>query len=89
MAGGENRVARNGIRRWLAVVGLLGVSALSPASAWAQSIGAGTFEWTMAAGGGASLSKDDLHLETVTSFHVLPHVGYFVTGEVGQGAGES
>lgn len=53
-------------------------------SAWAQTIGAGTFEWGIAAGGGASLPNGDL--ETVTSVDVLAHLGYFVTGEVGEGA---
>jgi hypothetical protein len=86
MAGGRVWGAREVIGRWLAVAGLLAATALSAISAWAQTIGAGTFEWGIAAGGGASLPKDDLHLETVTTFHLLPHLGYFVTGELGQGA---
>jgi Lipid A 3-O-deacylase (PagL) len=73
------------VERWL-VVALLGVSAVGTTSSWAQPIRAGAFEWTIAAGGGASLPKDDLHLETVTSFHLLPHLGYFVTDEVGRAA---
>jgi hypothetical protein len=68
----------------LSLVALLGVSVLSGLSASAQTIGAGTFEWTIATAGGASLPKDDR--ETVTSFQLLPHVGYFATNEVGQGA---
>jgi hypothetical protein len=57
---------------------------LGATTVWAQSIPAGALDWTMAAGGGASLPKGDL--ETVTSIHLLPHLGYFVTGEVGKGA---
>jgi lipid A 3-O-deacylase len=67
------------------VAGLVAVAALSATPARAQSIPAGTLEWTLAVGGGASLPKDDLHLETVTSLELLPHLGYFVTGEVGEG----
>src|SRR5262249_37949599 len=63
--------------------GLVAVAALNATIAQAQSIPAGTFEVTIAAGGGGSLPKDDLHLETVTTFHLLPHVGYFLTNEVG------
>src|SRR5262249_6250343 len=66
--------------------GLVAVAALNATIAQAQSIPAGTFEVTIAAGGGGSLPKDDLHLETVTTFHLLPHVGYFLTNEVGDGA---
>ena len=66
--------------------GLVAVAALSATTAQAQSIRAGDFELTIAAGGGASLPKDDLHLETVNSFQLLPHLGYFLTGEVGDGA---
>jgi hypothetical protein len=36
--------------------------------------------------GAPACRRDDLHLETVTSFHVLPRLGYFVTGELGQGS---
>jgi lipid A 3-O-deacylase PagL len=62
------------------------MAALTATTAQAQSIPAGAFELTIAVGGGASLPKDDLHLETVKSFHLLPHLGYFVTNEVGDGA---
>ena len=69
------------IGRWLAA-GLVAVVALGPTAAGAQSIRAGALEWTLAAGGGASLPNHAL--ETVTSVHLLPHVGYFVTGEIGE-----
>ena len=72
------------IRRWLAA-DLVAVAALSATTAWAQSIQAGALEWTLAVGGGASLPDDDRRLETVTSVLLLPHLGYFVTGEVGDG----
>jgi lipid A 3-O-deacylase len=64
-------------------VGLVGVTALIATTARAQSIDAGTLELTIAAGGGASLPRHEV--ETVTSFHLLPHLGYFLTGEVGEG----
>jgi Lipid A 3-O-deacylase (PagL) len=70
-------------RRWL-VAGLVAMAALSVTPAGAESIRAGALEWTLAAGGGASLPNKEL--ETVTSFHLLPHLGYFVTGEIGDGA---
>jgi hypothetical protein len=73
------------IGRWLAA-GLVAVVAFGPTTARAQSIQAGTLEWTLAVGGGASLPDEDRRLETVTSVHLLPHVGYFVTGEIGEGA---
>ena len=69
---------------WLAAGLVVGVAALSATPARAQSIRAGAFEWTVAAGGGASLPNKTL--ETVTSVHLLPHLGYFVTDEVGEGA---
>lgn len=75
-----------GIRRGLAALVVLAASAVGPTSAWAQSIAAGSMEWTIAAAGGASLPKDSLHLETVTTFHVLPHLGYFITDEAGPGS---
>jgi lipid A 3-O-deacylase len=68
--------------RWLAV-GLVGVSALGSTPARAEPIRGGALEWTVAAGGGAGVSGGDV--ETVTSVHLLPHLGYFVTGEVGDG----
>jgi hypothetical protein len=71
------------VGRWLAA-GLVAVVALGPTAVGAQSIRAGAREWTLAAGGGASLPNHAL--ETVTSVHLLPHVGYFVTGEIGEGA---
>ena len=70
------------IGRWLAT-GLVAVAALGPTTAGAQSVHAGAVEWTVAAGGGASLPNREL--ETVTSVHLLPHLGYFVTGEIGEG----
>jgi hypothetical protein len=79
-----NRVAGVLIPGWLLLVALLGVSVLSGISASAQTIGAGTWEWTIATAGGATLPKDDR--ETVTSFQLLPHVGYFATNEVGKDA---
>jgi Lipid A 3-O-deacylase (PagL) len=63
--------------------GLVGVLALGSTTVRAQSIRAGALEWTVAVGGGAGLSGGDV--ETVTSVHLLPHLGYFVTGEVGDG----
>jgi lipid A 3-O-deacylase len=72
------------VRRWL-IPGLVAVVAFGPTTARAQSIQAGTLEWTLAVGGGASLPDEDRRLETVTSVHLLPHVGYFVTGEIGGG----
>src|SRR5215831_14470356 len=54
-------------------------------AALAQSIPAGTFEWTLAIGGGASLDIPSRANETVTSVQVVPHVGYFLTDEVGEG----
>jgi hypothetical protein len=71
------------VGRWLAA-GLVAVVALGPTAVGAQSIRAGALEWTLAAGGGASLPNHAL--ETVTSVHLLPHVGYFVTGKSGEGA---
>jgi hypothetical protein len=56
---------------------------LGAPTARAQSIRAGALEWTLAAGGGASLPGGGD--ETVTSFQLLPHLGYFVTGEGGEG----
>jgi hypothetical protein len=73
------------VKRCLAV-GLVGVALLGATAAWAQSIDAGTLELTIAAGGGASLQTSDASLETVTSFQLLPHLGYFLTSEVGNGA---
>jgi Lipid A 3-O-deacylase (PagL) len=70
-------------RRWL-VAGLVAMTALCATPAGAESIRAGALEWTLAAGGGGSLPNKEL--ETVTSFHLLPHLGYFVTGEIGDGA---
>jgi lipid A 3-O-deacylase len=72
------------VRRWL-IPGLVAVVALGPTTARAQSIQAGALEWTLAVGGGASLPDEDPRLETVTSVLLLPHLGYFVTGEVGDG----
>jgi hypothetical protein len=69
---------------WLAAVLVVGVAALSATPARAQSIRAGAFEWTVAAGGGIGLSGGDV--DTVTSVQFLPHLGYFVTGEVGSEA---
>jgi len=86
MPGGESRAPYHTTRGWLTVVVLMATFAFGGTSTWAQSIGAGSLELTFAAGGGASLPKDDLHLETVTTVHVLPHLGYFITGEVGEGA---
>jgi hypothetical protein len=62
-----------------------GCGGVRPDDRSAQSIQAGTLEWTLAVGGGASLPDEDRRLETVTSVHLLPHVGYFVTGEIGEG----
>jgi hypothetical protein len=76
----------NGLRCVARFVGrclAVGVTALIAATARAQSIDAGTLELTIAAGGGASLPRHEV--ETVTSFHLLPHLGYFLTGEVGEG----
>lgn len=73
------------VNRCLAV-GLVGVALLGATTAWAQSIDAGTLELTIAAGGGASLQTSDVSPETVTSFWLLPHLGYFLTSEVGNGA---
>jgi hypothetical protein len=70
------------IGRWLAA-GLVAVAALSATAARAQSIRAGALEWTVPAGGGVGLSGGDV--ETATSVHLLPHLGYFVTGEIGDG----
>jgi hypothetical protein len=70
--------------RWLSLVTLVGLSVLSGSPACAQTIGEGTFELTIAGAGGASLPKGDL--DTVTSYQLLPHVGYFATNEVGQEA---
>jgi len=70
--------------RWLAAC-LVGLAAMSSTPALAQSIPAGTLDWTLAIGGGASLDIPDRAGETVTSVHVLPHLGYFLTGEVGEG----
>jgi hypothetical protein len=70
------------IRRWL-TVGLVGVASLSATIARAQSFRSGAFEWAVAAGGGIGLSGGDV--DTVTSVQFLPHVGYFVTGEIGDG----
>jgi hypothetical protein len=72
------------VRRWL-VPGVVAVVALGPTTARAQSIQAGALEWALAVGGGASLPDEDRRLETVTSVLLLPHLGYFVTGEVGDG----
>ena len=72
-------------KRCLAV-GPVGVILLSAATAWAQSISADTLELTIAAGGGASIPRSDVRLETVTNFQLLPHLGYFLTGEMGSGA---
>jgi lipid A 3-O-deacylase len=80
---GGGRMMTDVIGRWLAA-GLVAVVALGPTAVGAQSIRAGALEWTLAAGGGASLPNHAL--ETVTSVHLLPHVGYFVTGEIGEGA---
>jgi Lipid A 3-O-deacylase (PagL) len=79
---GGGRMMTDVIGRWLAA-GLVAVVALGPTAVGAQSIRAGALEWTLAAGGGASLPNHAL--ETVTSVHLLPHVGYFVTGEIGGG----
>ena len=62
------------------------VALFGATTAWAQTIDAGTLELTIAAGGGASLQTSDVSLETVTSFQLLPHLGYFLTSEVGNGA---
>jgi lipid A 3-O-deacylase len=82
----ERRAAHHRTGCWLTVLVLMAASAFGAKSTWAQSIEAGSLELTLAAGGGASLPKDDLDLQAVTTFHVLPHLGYFVTGEVGEGA---
>jgi lipid A 3-O-deacylase len=66
---------------------LIGVSALAATPAGAESIRAGALEWALAAGGGATLGIPAESLETVASFHLLPHLGYFLTGEVGEGIG--
>src|SRR5262245_8851860 len=79
----KGRAAYCGIRCWLGMVVLMAVVALGATSTWGQSIKAGSLELTLAAGGGGSLPKDDL--DTVTSFHVLPHIGYFITDELGEG----
>src|SRR5262245_55360188 len=70
---------------WLAA-SIVAAATFAATTTQAQSIPAGTFDVTIAAGGGGSLPKDNLHLETVTSVHLLPHVGYFLTNEVGNGA---
>ena len=75
-----------GMRRWLTVLVLLAASGFGATSTWGQSIGKGDFELTLAGAGGASLPKDNLDLETVTTVHVIPHVGYFVTDAIGPGA---
>src|SRR5262245_27580932 len=85
MGGGERQAAYRRIKCWLTVVVLMAALASGVRSTWAQSIEAGSLELTLAVGGGASLPKNDLDLQTVTTFHVLPHLGYFVTGEVGEG----
>jgi lipid A 3-O-deacylase len=66
---------------------LIGVSVLAATPAGAESIRAGALEWALAAGGGATLGIPAESLETVASFHLLPHLGYFLTGEVGEGIG--
>jgi hypothetical protein len=78
----RGRMMTGFIGRWLAT-SLVAVASLGPTTAGAQSIHAGAVEWTVAAGGGATLPNKEL--ETVTSVHLLPHLGYFVTGEVGEG----
>src|SRR5262249_28664767 len=78
--GGRARMASRastgsrGMRRWLTVLVLLAASGFGATSTWGQSIGKGDFELTLAGAGGASLPKDNLDLETVTTVHVIPHV---------------
>ena len=69
---------------WLAA-SIVAAATFAATTTQAQSIPAGTFDVTIAAGGGGSLPKDNLHLETVASVHLLPHVGYFLTNEIGDG----
>ena len=61
----------------------LGAMTLIATTARAQSIQAGTFELTLAGGFGESLSRNDPTVKNVTSFHLLPHLGCFVTDEIG------
>jgi len=42
-------------------------------------------EFTLAVGGGASLPRTEPDIHSVTSYHLLPHLGYFVTDEAGRG----
>ena len=73
---------RGRVGRWL-VIGTLGVTTLIATPVSAQSIGAGQLELTLAVGGGRSLPRDDPEVQPVTSYNLLPHLGYFVTDEVG------
>jgi lipid A 3-O-deacylase len=61
----------------------LGAIMLIATTARAQSIQAGTLELTLAGGFGESLSRNDPTIKNVTSFHLLPHLGYFATDEIG------
>jgi lipid A 3-O-deacylase len=61
----------------------LGAMTLIATTARAQSIQAGTVELTLAGGFGESLSRNDPTVKNVTSFHLLPHLGYYVTDEIG------
>ena len=61
----------------------LGAMTLIATTARAQSIQAGALELTLAGGFGESLSRNDPTIKNVTSFHVLPHLGYFATDEIG------
>jgi len=70
---------------WLAA-SIVAAATFAATTTEAQSIPAGTFEVTIAAGGGASIPRSDVRLETVTNFQLLPHLGYFLTGEMGKGA---
>jgi lipid A 3-O-deacylase len=61
----------------------LGAMTLIATTARAQSIQAGTLELTLAGGFGESLPRNDPEIKNVASFHLLPHLGYFVTDEIG------
>jgi opacity protein-like surface antigen len=74
---------REGLGAWLAVAVAVSV-ALGSTVASAQSIRAGSMEFTLAGAGGTSLDVPRGDLETVTSVHLVPHIGYFLTDEVGE-----
>jgi len=78
------RVARTG--RWLVGAAVaLGALGLTAAASRAEPFQAGAKELALVAG--YSLSHNELvgNVDTLNAYHVLPHVGYFLTDESGRG----